>query len=397
MARGSIVKRCALCRKPGVKCSSRKCPNKDVSYHIVYRINNKQKWELAGHNKKAAERLLAQRISDINNGTYFRPKDILFEEFSQIWLNNVPKPRVKLSTYRGYKSDINRHLIPAFGDKLLKEILQEDIEEFLSELLDSLNSKTVNNIRLTMLMIMDYARRRKYIVENPIADIRPFKVDHKEMDFLNPKEIRLVLKHAEEPFKTLLLTAILTGMRRGELLALQWGDIDWNSNSLFVRRALDWRYGKNAYREEENWPFTTPKTKNAIRAIVMSPRLKQALEIHKIYAPVNELDLVFSNAEGNPIDPENMVKREFYFTLSLAGLRRIRFHDLRHTYATILISQNENLKFIQSQLGHASVQTTIDRYGHLLPVNQLAIGSKIDEKIFGINKNESSVLQEINN
>ena len=94
---------------------------------------------------------------------------------------------------------------------------------------------------------------------------------------------------------------------------------------------------------------------------------------------------MFTNKEGNPVYHENMVKREFNPSLEAAGLRRVRFHDLRHTFASILINQGENLKFIQSQLGHASIQTTIDRYGHLMPIKHYSnVGSRMDESVFGL-------------
>ena len=104
-----------------------------------------------------------------------------------------------------------------------------------------------------------------------------------------------------------------------------------------------------------------------MRTWFMSPELKKALEIHRITAPVGKNDLVFCSKTGNPIDPAKFIQREFDPALTRAGIRKIRFHDLRHTYATLLIAQNENLKFIQSQLGHALITTTIDRYGHFLP------------------------------
>ena len=104
--------------------------------------------------------------------------------------------------------------------------------------------------------------------------------------------------------------------------------------------------------------------------------------MHRLTAPVSAYDLVFCNSDGNPLEPDNMVKREFLPALSFAGLRRIRFHDLRHSYTSLLIAQGENVKFIQSQLGHSSIQTTMDRYGHLLPTNQYGVGSKLDSQIF---------------
>ena len=202
------------------------------------------------------------------------------------------------------------------------------------------------------------------------------------MDFLRPEESNLLLKHCREPFKIFVLTAVLTSMRKAELLGLQWGDIDWNSNTIFVKRSLKYRY-KSAKNGEKSWYFDTPKTKYSVRAITMSPRLKEALEIHRITARINEADLVFVNSAGSPLDPDNTIKREFQPALRMAGLRLVRFHDLRHTYTSLLIAQGENIKFIQSQLGHASIQTTMDRYGHILPNTNKGVGERLDRLVFG--------------
>jgi hypothetical protein len=122
---------------------------------------------------------------------------------------------------------------------------------------------------------------------------------------------------------------------------------------------------------------------NSIRRIVMSPVLRQALEQHRLIGRASEMDLVFSNENGLSLDPENLIKREFLPALDRAGLRRIRFHDLRHTYASLLISQGENIKFIQSQLGHASAKTTLDRYRHLMPNLENDAARRLDKTVFG--------------
>ena len=114
-----------------------------------------------------------------------------------------------------------------------------------------------------------------------------------------------------------------------------------------------------------------------------SPHLREALENHRLTCPVSPDDLVFCNHQGNPIDTCNLYAREFLPTLSRAGLRRIRFHDLRHTYTSLMISQGVHIKFIQSQLGHASIQTTLDRYGHLLPELSQGVGERLDASVFG--------------
>jgi len=405
MARGCLIKRCPICRGKK-KMSGHQCSPHEVSYYAVYWVGRKQKWKFAGHTRREAEFFLKQKLAEIDDGTYRERKQVLFKDFVELWLVNVPKPRVKESTFRGYQTDVRRHLMPFFGSRFLDEVRQEDVETFLSQLMEKkgrgrdkcdkkLDPKTINNIRVTLSMVFDYARRLKYIQENPVADIRPFKVEKEEMDFLEPYEIRLLLKHAREPFKTLFMTAIMTGMRRAELAALQWGDIDWRLNTIFVRRSLYWRMKKDVSEGEKRWKFVTPKSKRSVRGIVMSPMLKEALEIHRLTSRFSPDDLVFCSTTGGPMDMDNMYTREFLTTLSMAGIRRVRFHDLRHTYATILNAQGENPKLIQNQLGHASIQTTMDTYGHMLPINHEEVGAKTDKFLFEnlSNKNLTSVGQ----
>jgi len=384
MARGSIVKRCPVCKWKNLVKRSSECKHKEAVYVITYRIGKKQKWETVGHNKKEAERRLSEIISQINNGNYFKPTDILFKDFAFKWLEQYAKISVKPSTLRTYSMTVRYHLIPAFGDLPLQFITAERMQEFMAKSLDKCSPKTVNNMITQLKTIFKHARRWKYLRDNPALDIDHVQLEHKEMDFLSPEEIRLLLKHAQEPYKTLFLTAVLTGARRGELLGLQWGDVDWNSNTISVRRGLYWLTRKENKEEGvSRWRFISTKSKRSMRMIVMSPVLKEALEIHRLTCPVSQDDLVFCNDKGNPFDPDNMVKREFLPSLVAAGLRKIRFHDLRHTYTTLMIAQGENIKFIQSQLGHASIQTTLDRYGHLLPSNQEGVGARIDQHVFG--------------
>jgi len=235
-------------------------------------------------------------------------------------------------------------------------------------------------------MMLRHACEWRFLRSNPADRIKKVKQEHKEMDCLRPNEIQLLIQHAEEPYRTLFLTAVLTGMRRGELLGFQWGDIDWNSNVIFVQRSLYWNtksdLATNTDSRSKRWAFSSPKSRRSVRSIMMTPKLREALQTHKINCHANEYDLVFCTSNGTPLDPDNMVKQQFHPTLSRAGLRRIPFHSLRHSFTALLIAQGEHPKFIQSQLGHASIQTTMDLYGHLFPQEHHQVGSKLDGQIF---------------
>ena len=354
MAKGSVVQRSG-------------------SWYAVYRDGATQKWESAGTSKRAAEKLLAKRMNQINAGTYQEFEKILFEEYSAKWLSDYAKVSVKRSTFISYEDIVRLHLNPRFGKQYLHRISAADVQKFVSEKItnEELSPKTVINILIPLKEMFKHAVVWGLIKRDPTIYVKRPRVETEEMDFLNPEEIRLFLDNVGSEYYALFLTAVMTGMRRGELLALQWGDIDWNSNQISVRRSI--------FRGE----FINPKSKNSIRRIVISPVLRQELEQYRLLTRKSDRELVFSNGNGLPLDPDNLVKRGFYPALDRAGLRRIRFHDLRHTYASLLISQGENIKFIQSQLGHASAKTTLDRYGHLMPNLENDAARRLDKTVFG--------------
>ncbi|MCD4781731.1 MAG: site-specific integrase [Candidatus Omnitrophica bacterium] len=397
---GKIISRCEACRKKS-NSGWGSCKHKGKRKYIVdYRIDGKRYRETVGFNKSVAEKRLSEIIAQVHSGTFFQSKTagVTFAEYAEKWLSDYSKPRVKPNTHTTYSGYIRNHLNSVFGQCDLSAITQSDLESHLSKLHKKYNPNTVNKILKMLKTMFKYARRWKYLIENPAWDIDCYREEHREMDYLQPQEIHLVLDNSREPYKTMILTAILTGMRKSELLGLQWGDIDWNSNTIYVRRSIHWETRKHV-GEGKLWRFDSPKTRNSIRAIIMTPKMKEALERHRFsetvrYAqkdhPANEDDLLFTNECGNPTDPNNMIKRGFHPALEAAGLRKIRFHDLRHTFASLLIDQGENLKFIQSQLGHASIQTTIDRYGHLMPLkNYEGVGLRLDQKIFESTFSES--------
>jgi integrase len=353
-------------------------------------VGAQQKWETVGNNKKDAERRLLELLAEIHSGAYREPKPILFSEFAEKWLRDYARVTVKPSTLETYRILIAHRLNPAFGRRPLTQISTELVQEMIAALQRDrgLSEKTALNTLVLLKTILKYAVRWGYLKQNPAQEVERPRVEPREMDFLTPDEIRRLLESADEPYRTLFFTAIMTGMRRGEILGLQWGDIDFTQGRIYVRRSLYWRTRQDAKSGEPCWMFVTPKSRLSRRTIVLSPRFKEALELHRLTCPVGSCDLVFSTRNGTPLDPENMIHQQFLPTLARAGLKRVRFHDLRHTYASLLIAQGENVKFIQGQLGHASATTTLDRYGHLLPDAKRESGTKLDKQIFGLSGGE---------
>jgi len=352
MARGSVRKR-------------------GKNWYIKFRLRGRQVMRVVGPSKRAADRALAEVMDSIHKGTYRDLPRITFREFAEKWLKEYCRTALKPSTLQGYKNWIRRHLVPFFGYMELSEISPEDAQAYVSEKLGDgkISPKSINNSLVVLKRMLTIAVRWGYLRANPAQYVEKPQLQHREMDFLNPEEIRLFLDNVTEEFHPFFLTAVLTGMRRGELMGLQWGDIDWKNKTTHVRRSV---WGGR---------FQTPKSKRSIRAIAMSPLLKKTLRRHMVKSAPNEHELVFASKEGTLLDGDNLIKREFHPALRRAGLRKIRFHDLRHTYVALLIAQGENVKFIQSQLGHASIQTTLDRYGHLLPETNSSAGERLDATV----------------
>jgi integrase len=221
---------------------------------------------------------------------------------------------------------------------------------------------TINKSVTTLGTILRYAVRHKLLDYNPVANAEKLRIGSEavveEKMFFTPDDIHLLLENQDLKYGPLIPSGVMTGMREGELLGFQWDDVDWNSKQVCVRRTL--QLGR----------FYEPKTRTSKRRIDVDADLLLELKKWKLKCPKGKHNLVFPNEEGNPIDATNMIKRIWYPTLRRAGLPQYRFHLLRHTNVSLRIEAGQNIKYIQNQLGHSSIQVTLDIYGHLMkPVN----------------------------
>jgi integrase len=363
------------------------------NYYACLWINGKKKWfSGAGPSRRKAEAILTEKLAEVQRGTYREITKLRFRDFTNQWLDSYAAHRVKGSTLRSYRDIIRNHLVPAFGDYPLTDITTALLQRYVSERLNAakpvkknrkqgertdipgetekpalpFQPKTVINEVVVMKEMFKHATRWGYLKANPAEYVERPRVESKEMEILAPDEVRRFLEQAHPRYRTLFLMAVLTGMRRGELLALQRRDIDWKNSQIRVNRSV-WK-----------GTFIPPKSKTSIRRIDMSPYLARELRRHIGASAGGERDLVFPNTEGNVIDPDTMVRRYFLPALKRAGIRKMRFHDLRHTNVALRIEQGQNVKYVQNQLGHASIQTTLDRYGHLITDVNTEQAKKLD-------------------
>ena len=342
---------------------------------VYYDAGGRRRWETIGPNKREAQQVLAQRMWERRNGKFrFTKPAISFTVFERQWQEDFLTVQCQLGRM---KPDAGRreralatHIRPFFGSRGLREIDVALIREFVKTLVaKELSPKTISNVLGILKTMCKHAVQWGYLDANPAQYVERPRGEEREMTVLTLEEIRRLIEAATEPWRTLWLCAVLTGMRRGELLALLWDDIDIDRQQIHVRRAL-WR-----------GQITSPKSRRSQGAIDMTDTLTRALQrlAERPHGP-----LVFSGPEGQPLDPDNLSHRRFPRALRQAGIvRHVRLHDLRHTYASLLIAQGAHPKYIQVQMGHASIQTTLDRYGHLMPDVHRAEASKLDRLVFG--------------
>jgi integrase len=219
---------------------------------------------------------------------------------------------------------------------------------------------TINNQLTLLAMIFNYALKHRLVTFNPAEHVDKLPAVHREGDeidqnVLSPAEVRKLLEAAAPEWRLLIETAVTTGLRQSELLGLKWGDIDWQSSRLYVRRAL--REGR----------FYDTKSKNSRRVVEVPRTLLHALKVWLLKCPKGEHDLVFPNREGNPMDAANLLHRGFEPAVRRAGLRKIRFHDLRHTAASLLLATGVDVVAVSRLLGHSSPIVTLSVYSHAIP------------------------------
>jgi integrase len=299
----------------------------------------------------------------------------IFSKVAKDWLE-YKKPNVRESTWVGYEGHLKHHFQDVNSIRI-NRITIAKVEKFIADKqTKGMNLATLRKIIVTFNQVMSYAVRHKYIDYNPVRDAERPKsqgTEKKEqIRILTPSEIKAFLEvEAELKYKTLFMMAIFSGARQGELLGLKWTDIDWFNNQAHIQRTFN--KGK----------WYRPKSKNSDRKIDLGPSMMAELKRWRIACPKSELDLVFPNRASQPINQANMLNRHFFPALKAAKIPRIRFHDLRHTYASLLIDQGENIKYIQNQLGHSSPIVTLEVYAHIMnPVNQKS-ARRLENTIFG--------------
>lgn len=312
----------------------------------------------AGTRRKDAEVLLRRIQEEIAAGTYgVKREDPTFSELLERFL--AAKTReVKPRTLEDYRYTLEKYALPAFGNKRISQITPATVDAFLSDLGErGISPAVAGKVYRYVKTVLRYAVRLELLEKDPTLPVQPPRKIRPEMDYLKPEEVRRLLDSTDGQLRAILAVACLAGLRVGEICGLRWRDIDFKAGTIRVVRSYDPKHG-----------FSEPKSRHGKRAVPMSFRLQEILLDHyRERGQPGPEELVFPNSLGKPKDRNALVFREFKRALKEAGLREVRFHDLRHTYAALAIASGMDLKALQAAMGHHSITMTADHYGHLLP------------------------------
>jgi integrase len=323
------------------------------------------RWELqpAGTSLRAAKARLQHLSGAAQRGEVAMRRGVLFETYADRWVGEqealVRAGSLKAATFCDYKGAADNHLKPFFEGLRLDELTRADCRSFVSHKVEQgkLKPKSINNLLVALGLILKQAGEDGCTVNSPEAGIRRVKVPKHEAEWYETAEAEKLLRATPKEWRALIGLAVYAGLRQGEILALKWGDVDWTHNRVHVRRNLQ-RVHKLRLVDADAPRFAAPKTDAGRRSVPVRPVLRALLEEHKRAWQPNELDLVFASEAGSPVDATNLVNRVYLPAVKRAGLRRIRFHDLRHTFVTYCAAAGVPLAKVGDWVGHSDAKIT---------------------------------------
>lgn len=325
----------------------------------------RQKW-LTAATKREAEKLLAKTLHDLQTGGFIEPTKATTAEYLTHWLETI-EPTVRPSSHRRFSEVIRGRVIPTVGSVPLASLSPLHVQGFYRRCLgDGLSSTTVALYHNVLHRALDQAVKWQLLIRNPCDAVDAPRESSTEMQTWTPDQTRAFLGIADtHDLRALWLLAVHTGMRRGELLALRWQDVDLDRASLAVRRTLTRGTGALTFGE--------PKSMAGRRSLALPTVCVDALRSHRIRQLERRLefdgdwqdtDLIFERGDGSLLHP-NTLLHAFERLIVAAGVPRIRFHDLRHTAATLMLANGEHPKIVQERLGHSDISMTLNRYSHV--------------------------------
>lgn len=343
----------------------------------------KYKWYTVKGNKKDAETFLTEKLRELDTGIFIDNKDINVRQYFNFWYEQHCLSRLSPTTYESYRRNLDNYILEELGHIKLEELKPMHLQTFYNKCSKKgLSNKTILYFHRIIHCALKQAMKWQFIIRN-VADCvdTPKPEKYKPLVLTSKETIALINVISNTDIYIPVIIAIYTGMRRGEILGLTWNNIDLEQGTLKVVQAL--------YPTKNGLIFSKPKTENSIRKISMPLTLVNILKDYKIKQETvknslgnnyNDLDLVCSLDNGNPINPTTL-NHKFRSLLKETNLPLIRFHDLRHTHASLLLKEHVEPKVISERLGHSNINITLDIYSHIYEETNMEVANTFDRLI----------------
>ena len=322
----------------------------------------KQKWFKGDTTEAKTKKLMTLKIAELLKGEYIEPSEMIYADYFQEWLASK-KRDLKENTHTVY-NDYSKMFLPVIGRLQLDKITPLHIEKMVAKLSETKASSTVRKAYNIVYQSLKKAVALDMIRNNPCDRVDAPRVHEKEMNYWSKEEVQQFMFVAKNDSMWIAFyLALKTGMRRGEIIALKWADIV--NNTIIVKQA---------------------KSSAGVRSIAITNADIKELEKHRKSQLKNKLkaieyydnDLVIATKHGKPIGPRNLL-RSFELIIERNNLRKIRFHDLRHTHATMMLLAGVHAKVVSERLGHSTIGITLDIYSHVLPNMQSEAANKLEK------------------
>ncbi len=362
-----------------------------ISYTDPATGKRRRRWIGKCSTKAEAERILTSTLLDLDQGRFTEPRKITVQGFllgegtsaSPGWMASM-KSRVRATTWRSYRSNIEKHILPRIGGLKLQALTPVHLNALYSELLEQgLSPRTVGYIHAILHRALEEALEAGLLPLNPASRSKPPKAERPNIAVLTVEELEMLLRTAQGTiWETPLTVAVGTGLRRGEILGLRWGDVDLDDGRLRVMNSL--------VRLDDGPGFAPPKTARGRRSVALPAFVVASLRAQKadqarrrlaVGPAWRDLDLVFDRGDGEPFDPDSFT-HAFRKIARQARIPHARLHDLRHAFATMLLGKGVHPAIASSILGHASPGFTMRVYQHVVEGMDVPAADAIQQVFF---------------
>lgn len=351
----------------------------------------KQKWIGGFTTEKAAKKALEKAKAEIKLGIYKEPEKITVSEYITDWFENTHRPLIKPSTARGYEVNIRNHILPYIGGKALDKLTRNDVVKLYNTLhSNGLGATSIKYVHHVLSKSLKDAVASDLITKNPCEYAKLPKQQKYKAEILTPEQSAQLLTAAKETDIYLeLLFAVCLGLRRGEVLGIQFSDVDFSKGTLHIQRQITVvKSSKEQPIGHTEWGVSTLKTDESDRILYLPRQLLEAIERRQTQCRKDKLaaggkynnqGFICCDSLGNYKNPQTLYN-QYKKLLTKLNLPSIRFHDLRHSYATAMIEQKIPLKTVSHMLGHSNISITADIYCDV--INSHKEGAEVAEKLF---------------